>query len=235
MAQNVTIAGAAYSNVPAVDLPKTGGGTARFYDPQGNKALSPSLSEQTGVDVKSYATASVAAITKELLAQLDGDFVAENIKKGVDLFGLVGTLEGGGGGGSSWTDNYSVFATGTFTPATTVYEMAIDTGIPYSCHENGAFNYVQQALIVFREPNNSALNGAVCAVSQGTSKNSAPTYSTIFVGYSGASGTYTAKSLRGGLPSEGETIWNLNSTQTYAQYSFRPTAVYRWMLLGVLK
>lgn len=32
MAQNVTIMGASYSNVPAVTLPKTGGGTARFDD-----------------------------------------------------------------------------------------------------------------------------------------------------------------------------------------------------------
>lgn len=32
MAQNVTIAGAAYSGVPAVSLPKTGGGTATFMD-----------------------------------------------------------------------------------------------------------------------------------------------------------------------------------------------------------
>jgi hypothetical protein len=32
MAQNVTIAGASYSNVPAIDVPKTGGGTARFLD-----------------------------------------------------------------------------------------------------------------------------------------------------------------------------------------------------------
>lgn len=92
MAQNVTIAGAQYSDVPAIDLPKTGGGTARFYDPQGNKALTPTLSAQTNVDVKTFATASVAAITKELLASLDSDFVAGNIKQGVDLFGLVGTL-----------------------------------------------------------------------------------------------------------------------------------------------
>lgn len=32
MAQNVTIMGASYSDVPAVTLPKTGGGTARFTD-----------------------------------------------------------------------------------------------------------------------------------------------------------------------------------------------------------
>ena len=32
MAQNITLLGASYSNVPAVDLPKTGGGTATFTD-----------------------------------------------------------------------------------------------------------------------------------------------------------------------------------------------------------
>lgn len=32
MAQNITIWGASYSNVPAVTLPKTGGGTATFYE-----------------------------------------------------------------------------------------------------------------------------------------------------------------------------------------------------------
>lgn len=32
MAQNITLLGASYPNVPAVQLPKTGGGTARFDD-----------------------------------------------------------------------------------------------------------------------------------------------------------------------------------------------------------
>lgn len=32
MAQNITLLGASYSDVPAVDLPKAGGGTARFTD-----------------------------------------------------------------------------------------------------------------------------------------------------------------------------------------------------------
>lgn len=32
MSQNITIWGASYSNVPAVLLPKTGGGTVRFTD-----------------------------------------------------------------------------------------------------------------------------------------------------------------------------------------------------------
>lgn len=43
MAQNVTVAGASYENVPAVNLPKTGGGTATFYD-------SASLPDFTGAD-----------------------------------------------------------------------------------------------------------------------------------------------------------------------------------------
>lgn len=80
MAQNITIAGASFTDVPAIDVPKTGGGTARYIDP--------------------------AEINAELLVSLDSDFVAGNIKKDVDLFGLIGTLEGGG-----------VFATGTFTPS----------------------------------------------------------------------------------------------------------------------
>lgn len=32
MAQNITLLGASYQAVPAIDLPKTGGGTARFID-----------------------------------------------------------------------------------------------------------------------------------------------------------------------------------------------------------
>lgn len=32
MAQNVTIAGASYSGVPEIDVPKTGGGMAKFTD-----------------------------------------------------------------------------------------------------------------------------------------------------------------------------------------------------------
>lgn len=38
MAQNITLLGASYSDVPAVLLPKTGGGTARFTDVSGTSA-----------------------------------------------------------------------------------------------------------------------------------------------------------------------------------------------------
>lgn len=49
---NVTLWGASYSNVPEVDLPKTGGGTAKFIDEEqivtyytGSSAPSSSLGE----------------------------------------------------------------------------------------------------------------------------------------------------------------------------------------------
>ena len=38
MAQNVIINGVTYSNVPEVDIPKSGGGTAKFYDTTGATA-----------------------------------------------------------------------------------------------------------------------------------------------------------------------------------------------------
>lgn len=38
MAQNITFMGASYTDVPAVNLPKTGGGTARFTDTTGTTA-----------------------------------------------------------------------------------------------------------------------------------------------------------------------------------------------------
>lgn len=40
MAQNVIINGVTYSNVPEVDIPKSGGGTAKFYDTAGASSVS---------------------------------------------------------------------------------------------------------------------------------------------------------------------------------------------------
>ena len=36
---NITLLGASYTDVPAVDLPKTGGGTVRFYESNGGSLL----------------------------------------------------------------------------------------------------------------------------------------------------------------------------------------------------
>lgn len=61
----------------------------------------PSTSSQSitpGSGVDGFNRVTVEPITKELLSQLDSDFVAANIKKGVDILGLTGTLESTEGG-----------------------------------------------------------------------------------------------------------------------------------------
>lgn len=49
MAQNVVINGVTYSNVPEVDIPKSGGGTAKFFD--------TAAADITGADVLTGKTA----------------------------------------------------------------------------------------------------------------------------------------------------------------------------------
>lgn len=39
MAQDISLLGAIYQDVPAVDLPKQGGGTARFWDAEDGNLL----------------------------------------------------------------------------------------------------------------------------------------------------------------------------------------------------
>lgn len=56
MAQNVVIAGATFLNAPAVDIPKSGGGTARFYDEQGTLTVTGNGT----VSVTGYANVTVA-------------------------------------------------------------------------------------------------------------------------------------------------------------------------------
>ena len=60
MAKDITLLGANYPDVPAVDLPKTGGGTARFVDQDTKKDLQTAVSDPTasGTSVTFIATLS---------------------------------------------------------------------------------------------------------------------------------------------------------------------------------
>ena len=62
MSQNITLMGANYSNVPAVTLPKTGGGTARFTDVTDTTATASDVASgtyfYTASGVKTQGTAS---------------------------------------------------------------------------------------------------------------------------------------------------------------------------------
>lgn len=56
MAKDITLLGASYEDVPAVELPQTGGGTARFIDPQGSNTYSANGT----YDVTELASAVIA-------------------------------------------------------------------------------------------------------------------------------------------------------------------------------
>ena len=144
---NIVVSGKTFMDVPSVQFKTPDGATVNFAHVGGQIRFSPTLEEQTE-DVANYQDVIINPITSTLLNQLDSDFIAENIKKDVDLFGLLGTLEAGGG--SSWTDNYSVFATGTFTPTENTTELSIDTGIPFD--SAGGTDYRRQILIGYCEP-----------------------------------------------------------------------------------
>lgn len=154
--------------------------------------------------------------------------------------GMIEAIEGiETGGGSSWTDSYSVFATGTFTPVENVVSVEIDTGVPFDC-SNGT-NYQRQSLIIYREQNGSFITGVatVIVMSQiGEIDNSS--YQTVTGGMiSFSSGLYGGKALKANatpFPEEGESIWTVvTNTSVTSSTRFSAGASYRWLLLGVLK
>ena len=61
MAQNVVINGVTYSNVPEVDIPKQGGGTAKFYDTaSANVAAGDLLTGKTAYGASGSVSGSMA-------------------------------------------------------------------------------------------------------------------------------------------------------------------------------
>lgn len=61
MAQNVIINGVTYSNVPEVDIPKSGGGTAKFYDTaSANVAATDILTGKTAYGSSGSVSGSMA-------------------------------------------------------------------------------------------------------------------------------------------------------------------------------
>ena len=77
MAQNITIMGATYSDVPAVTLPKSGGGTATFTDTSDADAVSGDIASGktayvNGTMVTGSATMATASVTGTILYLTDG-------------------------------------------------------------------------------------------------------------------------------------------------------------------
>lgn len=91
---NIVVSGKTFTDVPSVQFKTPDGSTVNFAHVGGQIRFSPTLEEQTQ-NVANYEDVIIDPITSTLLNQLDSDFVAENIKKDVDLFGLLGTMEAG--------------------------------------------------------------------------------------------------------------------------------------------
>ncbi len=117
MAQNVVINSVTYQSVPAVDIPKSGGGTAMFYDTTtaditsadvltgktafgasgsvsggmaNNGSTSGTISTKAGTVTipQGYTSGGTVAIS----ATEQSKIIASNIKSGVTLLGVAGNL-----------------------------------------------------------------------------------------------------------------------------------------------
>lgn len=116
MAQNVVINSVTYSNVPEVDIPKSGGGTAKFYDTTGaNASAGDILTGVTAYGASGSITGSMAnnGSTGGTIGTKAGtvtipagyttggtvsltnvtDCLASNILSGKSILGVSGTLQ----------------------------------------------------------------------------------------------------------------------------------------------
>jgi len=117
MAQNVIINGVTYQNVPEVDIPKSGSGTAKFYDTASANIVSGDvLTGKTGFGANGEVTGSMAnngstggtISTKAGTVTIPAGYtsggsvaissteqakiIAANIKSGITLLGVAGSL-----------------------------------------------------------------------------------------------------------------------------------------------
>lgn len=117
MAQNVIINGVTYQSVPEVDIPKSGGGTAKFYDTAGadltgadlltgktafgaSGSVSGSMANNGGTSGTISTKAGTVTIpagyttggTVSISSTEQSKIIASNIKSGVTLLGVAGSL-----------------------------------------------------------------------------------------------------------------------------------------------
>lgn len=117
MAQNVVINGVTYQNVPEVDIPKSGSGTAKFYDTSsaditsehvltGHTAFGASGSVSGGMSNNGSTSGTISTKagtvsipegyttggTVSISSTEQNKIIASNIKSGVTLLGVAGSL-----------------------------------------------------------------------------------------------------------------------------------------------
>lgn len=95
MAKNITLLGASYSDVPAVNLPQTGGGTARFTDTSPTTATDSDVASGK-IYIKADGTQSTGT------ASGGGGGGGIEITQDAQGYIVLPKTGGGGGGGSSY-------------------------------------------------------------------------------------------------------------------------------------
>lgn len=115
MAQNIIIRGVTYADCPEVDIPKSGGGTAKFMDTadatldNGNKMLANTTAYANGVkytgSIASKAAQTYTPTTSDQTISAgqylsgaqtvkgDVNLVAGNIISGATIFGVEGSVQ----------------------------------------------------------------------------------------------------------------------------------------------
>ena len=117
MAQNITLMGASYQDVPAVTLPKTGGGTAEFFD-----ARSITYNLSGGASVSANPSNAIAGQGFTVKLKAPAGYTLSNVSVtmgGVDITSQVFTPDEAGGGGPSATQ-HSIYFEFTDSTNTTI-------------------------------------------------------------------------------------------------------------------
>lgn len=140
MAQNITIMGASYSAVPAVTLPKTGGGTASFTDVTDTTAAAADVASgkyfYTAAGVRTAGTASGGGGASNVVI---GEFTADSgtgaahtvsipyTGSGYPIAAIVFVADGAynSGGQTDWYNSVQRYAVGQWT-----YTKSVQTSAP---------------------------------------------------------------------------------------------------------
>ena len=142
MAQNVVINGVTYQNVPSINTPKSGGGTASFFDISDTTAVAADvLASKTfykadgtkvtgGIATKTSSDLTANNLTVTAPAGYyasaasktlsDASLVSGNIKSGATIFGVSGssmvvdtTIASGGAASANILSGYSAYVNGS--------------------------------------------------------------------------------------------------------------------------
>ena len=159
MAQNITLLGASYSDVPSVLLPKTGGGTASFTDVTDTTAAAADVASgkyfytSAGVRMQGTSTGGGGTEAGTVTQDADGFLVLDDdppagptlITKSITANGTYNASSDNADGYSSVTVNVSggggglEYETGTWTPSSDI----ADYTIPFAnTHTTAPFYYL---------------------------------------------------------------------------------------------